>query len=333
MPETSTRPTDRPVADPGRRLAATRIHLAPYDVDVGPVPHLHDERTRLASLSWDHFDATPVGATLGAEIAGVDLTAELPDPVVEELHQALLDYKVLFFRDQPLTAAQHVAFARRFGPLEIHPFIPSNTGQPELVRFAKSADVGGYENGWHHDVTWRECPSKGAILHAIEVPPTGGDTLFADMHAAYDGLDDEVAARAEGLVAVHDYLQVFGHQVPAEQREATRAKYPPVEHPVVCVHPDTGRKLIFVNRFFASHLVGLDPDESTALVDLLARTADTIEYQCRFHWTPHAVAFWDNRAVQHYAASDYWPDVRVVERASIVGERPRAAQPGASGPR
>jgi len=308
--------------DPGGHLAARRVHLDQYGIVVGPVGHLHEERARLAGLTWEHFDATPLGATVGAELAGVDLTAELPDAVIDELRQALLDYKVIFFRDQPLTPAQHVAFARRFGELEIHPFIPANTGQPELVRFAKSADVGGYENGWHHDVTWRECPSMGAILHALEVPPTGGDTLFADMYAAYEGLDADLQARADELVAVHDYAGVFGRQVAPDQQEAMRAKYPPVEHPVVIRHPATGRKLLYVNRFFVSHLVGFDREEGTALIDRLARQADTIEYQCRFRWAPHSVAFWDNRAVQHYAASDYWPDVRVVERASIVGDRP-----------
>jgi len=321
--EGTARDEAQPVDDPGRHLAATRIHLEPYDVVVGPVGHLAQERARLAGLSWQAFDAHPVGATVGAEITGLDLTSPLRDDVIAELRQALLDYKVLFFRDQPLTPAQHVAFARRFGELEIHPFIPSNTDQPELVRFAKSADVGGYENGWHHDVTWREIPSMGAILHAVQVPPTGGDTLFADMCAAYDGLDDDLKARIDGLSAVHDYSRVFGAVIAESEKAEMRAKYPPVVHPVVRTHPETGRKLIFVNRFFVSHLVDVDPAESTELIDRLSRQADTIEYQCRFRWAPDSVAFWDNRTVQHYAASDYWPDVRIVERASIIGDRPR----------
>jgi alpha-ketoglutarate-dependent taurine dioxygenase len=313
---------DGAVADPGGHLGAARIHLAPYDVAVGPVGHLAAERARLASLRWRAFDARPVGATVGADISGIDLTAALSDAVIAELRQALLDYKVLFFRDQPLTPAQHVAFARRFGELEIHPFIPSNTEQPELVRFAKSADVGGYENGWHHDVTWRECPSMGAILHAIQVPTTGGDTVFADMYAAYDGLDEDLKQRIDGLVAVHDYARVFGHVVADAAKDEMRAKYPPVHHPVVRRHPETGRRLLFVNRFFVSHLVGLDAAESTALIELLSHQADTIEYQCRFRWSQDSVAFWDNRVVQHYAVSDYWPDVRIVERASVVGDCP-----------
>jgi len=303
-------------------LYARRLKIEKYDLSVGPLGHLAEERRRLDGLRWQHFDARRLGATIGAELSGVDLTADLPEAVIAEIRQALHDYKVVFFRRQPLTAAQHVAFARRFGELELHPFIPSNTAQPELVRFEKSADVGGFENGWHHDVTWRECPSMGAVLHAISVPPTGGDTLFADMIAAYEGLDDELRARVDGLTAVHDYAQVFGHVIPESEREAVRAKYPLVEHPVVCAHPATGRKHLYVNRFFTSHVVGLEPDESTALISRLSRQADILEYQCRFQWEPDSVAFWDNRAVQHYAASDYWPDVRVMERASIVGPRP-----------
>jgi alpha-ketoglutarate-dependent sulfate ester dioxygenase len=308
--------------EPVAPLLARRLKIDKYNIAVGPLGHLAEERRRLDNLRWRHFDVRRLGATIGAELSGVDLTAALPDAVIDDIRQALHDYKVIFFRRQALSAAQHVAFSRRFGELEIHPFIPSNTGQPELVRFEKSADVGGFENGWHHDVTWRECPSMGAVLHAIAVPPTGGDTLFADMIAAYEGLDDETRARIDGLSAVHDYAQVFGRVIPAGQREAMRAQYPLVEHPVVCAHPATGRLHLYVNRFFTSAIVGLEPDESTALIDRLSRQAEILEYQCRFQWEPDSVAFWDNRAVQHYAASDYWPDVRVMERASIVGPRP-----------
>ncbi len=303
-------------------LAASRVKLGAFEYEIGPLGHLAAERERLAGLSWRAFDASPVSATIGAEIHGVALGADLPDAVIVELRRALLDYKVLFFRDQPITAAQHVAFARRFGELEVHPFIPANGEFPELVRFAKSADVGGYENGWHSDVSWRAVPSMAAVLHAVAVPPSGGDTLFADMYAAYDGLADDTKTRIDGLVAVHDHVSSFGHQVPLEQRDGIRAKFPPVEHPVARTHPETGRKLLYVNRFFTSHVVGLAPDESRALIEELSRRADIIEYQCRFRWTPDSVVMWDNRAVQHYACSDYWPSVRVMERASIVGDAP-----------
>ena len=316
---TDTAPRGR---DPGVRLGAARSYLAEYDMYMGPIGHLADERERLAGLKFRHFDVAPMSATIGAELSGVDISRDLDDEVIAEIAQALVDYKVIFFRDQPLTPAQHVAFARRFGELEIHPFIPGNGEFPELVHFEKGADVAGYENIWHHDVTWRAVPSKAAILHAIQVPATGGDTLFSDMCAAYDGLDDDLKERIDGMIAVHDFMRSFGGQVPEERKAEMRAQYPLVEHPVVRTHPDSGRKMLFVNRVFTSHIVGLEPEESRALIGRLSRQAEFLEYQCRFHWTPDSVAMWDNRSVQHYACSDYWPSIRIMERASITGERP-----------
>ena len=215
------------------------FHLPGYSISVGPFTHLADERDRLAALRWRAFDAHQLGSTVGAEISGVDLTAALPDDVVAELRQALHDYKVIFFRDQPMDTHQHVAFARRFGELEIHPFLPSNTGEPELVRFEKTAEVSGYENSWHHDVTWRECPSMGAVLHALSLPERGGDTLFSDMYAAYDSLDEKTKAEVDGLYAVHDFTQTFASGMSSEKRQEAQAQYPPVRHPVVCTHPAT----------------------------------------------------------------------------------------------
>ena len=301
---------------------ARRVQILPYDLEAGPLSHLQAERERLAGLTWEHFDAAPMGATIGAELSGLDLTGDLPDDVIAEVRQALLDFKVIFFRDQHLTPSQHVAFARRFGDLEEHPFIPANEDHPELVRFEKSPDVGGYENGWHSDVSWRVEPSMGSVLRAVEVPPSGGDTLFCDMYAVYEGLDDVTRAQIDPLVAVHDYAQVFGALIKPGQLEELREKYPLVEHPVVRTHPETGRRLLYLNRFFGRRIVGLSDDESTALIDRLCRRAEIVEYQCRFQWAPGSIAFWDNRAVQHYASSDYWPARRVMERATIVGDRP-----------
>lgn len=316
----TTIPADR---DPGAHLESRRFPLPGYGTEIGPIGHLHTERAALAAMTWSHFDVAPVGATIGAELHGIDLGRELDDDTIADIRRALLAYKVIFFRDQDITSAQHVAFARRFGELEIHPFIPANPDHPELVRFEKSADVGGYENAWHSDVSWRETPSMGAILHAISVPASGGDTLFADMAAAYDGLPEPLRAEADELVAIHDFTQAFGHDLDADGLAAMRAQHPPAHHPVIRTHPETGRRLIYVNRLFVAEVVGRNADETHALVDRLCRPADVPEYQCRFRWTPGAVAFWDNRAVQHYACSDYWPDIRIMERASIVGDRPR----------
>lgn len=303
-------------------LANKRRKLKNSTVRVGPISHLAEERTALAQRTWTNFTAKQLGVTIGAELAGVDLRADLSDEVIAEIGQALAAYKVIFFRNQPLGPTQHLAFARRFGELEVHPFIPGNQAHPELVRFAKGADAAGYENTWHHDVTWRERPSMGAVLHAIQVPKVGGDTLFADMCAAYDGLDDAMKEKVDGLVAEHDYYLSFGIQVPADRRDEFRAKYPIVQHPLVPTHEVTGRKYLYANRIFLSRIVGMAEAESRELVEELCRQADYPEYQCRFRWEDHSVAFWDNRAVQHYAASDYWPDVRIMERASIVGARP-----------
>lgn len=308
-------------ADAAARLGPRRVRLEPYDVEAGPMTYLASERQRLREARWRTFDVEQLGATIGAEIRGVDLN-EADDETVGELWHALLTYKVIFFRDQDLTPAGHVAFARRFGDLEVHPFIKANPDHPELVRFEKDASVGGFENGWHSDVSWRERPSMGTVLRAVKVPPNGGDTLFADMYAAYDGLDDKTRDRIDPMTAVHDYSRVFGHTIGPDKREEMRRRFPPVRHPVVRHHPDTGRPLLYVNRFFVDHLEDLEEEESVALIDRLSRQAELPEYQCRFHWRDGSVAFWDNRAVQHYACSDYWPEVRIMERASIVGDRP-----------
>ncbi len=320
MTTTSPAPATK---DPAASIAIRRVELVPYGVEVGPVTHLAAERERLSQLRFAHFEVRPLSATIGAEVQGLDLAQPLSAAALAELRQCWLDFKVLFFRDQPLTPAEHVAFARQFGELEIHPFIPSTTGQPELVRFEKEATVGGFENGWHSDVSWREVPSAGAVLHGIEIPPVGGDTLFADMYAAYDGLSEDLKAEIDGLEAVHDFTKVFGHTLDDDAKVAMQQRYPSVTHPVVRTHEETGRKLLYVNRFFTSHILGLEEAASIELINQLAAQAELVEYQCRFSWQPDSVAFWDNRAVQHYASSDYWPQRRVVERASIIGSRPR----------
>jgi taurine dioxygenase len=271
---------------------------------------------------YRHLTIAPMSPTVGAEIGGIDLTRPLDDETIEELRRVLLAYKVIFFRDQQVTTEQHLAFARRFGELEVHPFAPQKPGHPEVLVLEKNAEVGGYENIWHSDVTWRLQPSLGSVLRAREVPPVGGDTLFADMYAAYDGLDASVRASLDGLRAVHDFTYTFGRGLSPEKLAEKQQEYPPAEHPVVRTHPETGRKGLYVNAAFTSHVIGLSKDDSRALLDLLYRQATVPEYQCRFRWRADSIAFWDNRAVQHYAASDYWPQKRVMERVTIIGDTP-----------
>lgn len=272
------------------------------------------------------FTLTPYSPTIGAEIDDLDLAEPLSAEVRDALYQALLDWKVLFFRDQDITTEQHLDFARNFGDLEVHPFAANKDGYPEVLAITHDADRPGFENGWHSDVTWRLQPSLGSVLRNIEGPAVGGDTLFADMYAAYEGLPESVRDAVEGRTAVHDFenfrtrLRAKGASE-AEIEEFNR-QYPNPEHPVIRTHPDTGRKAVYVNKAFTKYIVGMDRDESDRLLDILYRQAWFPEYQCRFQWRPNSIAFWDNRSCQHYAASDYWPNVRRVERVTIIGDTP-----------
>lgn len=258
---------------------------------------------------------------IGAEITGIDLASPKIAAYIPAIRAALLAHKVIFFRDQSLTAAQHIAFARHFGDLEIHPATPANQPDPEILRIEYGPDNRGKENFWHSDVTWREKPSLGSILRAIEVPPVGGDTLFVDMHAAFTRLSPEMQRFVSGLTAVHDIARVFAARLGKPAAEL-HAKYPPMEHPVVRTHPETGLPCLYVNGAFTSHIKGLSPRESDDLLaHLYARAADP-EIQCRFRWQPGSIAFWDNRSSQHFAASDYFPARRVMERVTVAGCRP-----------
>jgi len=269
----------------------------------------------------------PLTPSIGVEIHNIDLAKPLTSALLGELRAALLEWKVLFFRDQNITTEQHLDFARNFGALEVHPFAPHKPGYPEVLAITHDRDNKGRENTWHSDVTWRVEPSLGSVLRAIEVPEVGGDTLFADMYAAYDGLSDGVKEKIEGRFALHDFgyfrVAMKKRGMSEEKIEAFNRQYPKVEHPIVRTHPETGRKGIYVNAAFTQHIVDMDEDESRALLKHLYGQAAIPEYQCRFRWQTHSIAFWDNRASQHYAVSDYWPAVRRMERVTIIGERPR----------
>jgi taurine dioxygenase len=281
----------------------------------------------LRKIETAAFEVRPLTPTIGAEIHGVDLRRPVDAPTLRELRSALLEWKVLFFRDQDITTEQHLDFARCFGALEVHPFAPCKPGYPEVLAITHNRESRGKENTWHSDVTWRLEPSLGSVLRSIEIPAVGGDTLFADMYAAYEGLSDEVKAQIEGRTAIHDFGHFRKGMRKAGKSEAEIEKYnrafPPAEHPVVRTHPETGRKGLYVNAAFTQHIVDMETAESVSLLKHLYAQAAIPEYQCRYRWSVNALAFWDNRASQHYAASDYWPHVRRMERVTIVGDRPR----------
>jgi taurine dioxygenase len=269
----------------------------------------------------EELTITPLTPAIGAELSGIDLAAPDIARHIPAIRAALNAHKVVFFRDQHLTPAQHIAFARHFGDLEIHPATPKDQADPEILRIAHGPDSRGQENNWHSDVTWREKPSLGSILRAVTVPQVGGDTLFSNMHLAYLNLSPEMQRIACSLTAVHDIARVFAGRL-GKSAEELHAKYPPMEHPVVRTHPETGEPCLYVNTGFTSHIKGLSKRESDTLLAHLYAQAANPEIQCRFHWRPGSIAFWDNRASQHFACSDYFPAVRVMERVTIAGCRP-----------
>jgi len=272
------------------------------------------------------FKVNRLSPNIGAELLEIDLREDFNKETYELIYQALLIYKVIFFRRQNLSTEDHLRFAKQFGELEVHPFAPHKEGYPEVLSITHNEKSKGRENTWHSDVTWREEPSLGSILRMIEGPQVGGDTLFSDMCMAYDGLSDEVKKKLEGAIAVHDFAgfrQRLIKQGKSEAEiEAFNQKYPSPEHPVIRTHPDTKQKVIYVNKAFTQYIKDWDATESSIMLDFLYAQAAIPEYQCRFIWEKDSIAFWDNRACQHYAVSDYWPQVRKVERVTVVGDRP-----------
>jgi taurine dioxygenase len=300
---------------------------SPLEIDArrplhyGPRRHVATFRERLEGLDFPLFEAVPQAPSLGAEIRGVDLSKPLSAELTREIERALVEYKVLFFRNQALLPAEHVAFALNFGELEVHPFLPGGE-TPEVIRFEKDEDVVGVENNWHSDVSWREIPSLGSVLRAHEVPTVGGDTLWTDMEAVYEGLDDDLKQAIEHRTATHDFIHTFGRALSPEAREEKRKEFPPAHHPIVRTHPVSQRRCLYVNPIFTRCVDGLDEAASDRLLDRLYREIEVPEYQVRFRWAPDSIAFWDNRSTQHYAANDYWPRARVMDRLTIIGDRP-----------
>ena len=282
-----------------------------------------------------HFSlihAEPVTGQFGAEISGVDLSQDLSPELFREINQALLDYGVIFFRDQDITPAQHIAFGRHWGELHIHPFIPALEGYPEIIRLGGKTPGPGRQsrnaNAWHTDLTYTTEPPMGSILHGVEIPSSGGDTMFVDLCAAYDGLSERMQQFLTGLKAVHSITQTKNvYELSSNQEVGFLAqaleRVPPGEHPVICTHPENGRKILYVNSHFTAYIKDVTELESQWLLNMLHAHINKPEYQCRFRWRRYSLAFWDNRRTQHYAVSDY-TEMRNMHRVTVKGALPRA---------
>lgn len=271
---------------------------------------------------------TPISPALGAQIEGLDLSLPLDAEQYAAIEHALLQYQVLFFRNQPLSPAEHVRFAAGFGDLHIHPLYPNVPEYPELLLLDTDVTDLRDNASWHTDVTFLAAPAMGAILSAKQVPAFGGDTLWTSGIAAYEALSAPLANMLDGLTASHDFtksfpLERFGSTPEDLARyEQTRRDHPPLSHPVIRTHPVSGRKALFVNDGFTTRINELEAAESAALLALLFSHVSRPEFTLRWRWAAHDVAFWDNRVTQHYAVDDYRPQRRVMHRATILGDKP-----------
>lgn len=274
----------------------------------------------------------PLTCSIGAELSGVSLADAAHDAgLFAEIKAALLQHKVVFLRDQHISRADHVAFARRFGELEDHPVAGSDPDHPGLVQIYRNDKRENYENNYHSDGLWRDTPAMGCVLRCIECPPVGGDTIWVNMAAAYANLPEEIKRKIDGLRARSGIEHSFGAVMEPEARRRLAEQYPPAEHPVVRIHPETGEKVLnvcsFTTHFINYHTpdnvrFGLDKTPGASqLLNYLVSQASIPEYQVRFRWKPNSVAIWDNRCTQHYAVQDYWPAPRKMERAAIIGGR------------
>ena len=267
---------------------------------------------------------TRVGAHLGAEIAGVDLRKSMSDEVRDAIEGALAENELLVFRNQDISSQELIDFGSRFGELIVHLFAPKDKDVSVLIKFRNDETNPPFRTDvWHSDETFRKEPPKATMLVAKEVPAIGGDTMFASMSAAFDGLSDRMQQFISGLEAIHDFkpFRELFDDSEEDRKNIMRWEmlYPPAVHPVVRVHPVTGRKVLFVNPQFTVAIKNMDERESKALLDILFQQAQVPEYQFRHHWAPHTLIMWDNRSTQHYAVNDYFPQRRYMERVTIKG--------------
>ena len=276
-----------------------------------------------------HIEIAPIAGALGAEISGVDVAQDLDDGVIGEIRQALLDHGVIFFRGQTLSVERHKAFTRRFGEIFIHPNYNGVSADPEIVDIKREpGDRKIVWEDWHTDTTMVSDPPMGAILYAIEVPPYGGDTLFANQYLAYDALSDGLKRTLEGLKAIHTDRMVAGPQAGMNALRSTKVREDSAWretisiHPVVRTHPETGRKLLFVNRSYTVGFEGWTEAESKPLLDYLLEHGHRPEFTCRFRWSNGSIAFWDNRCTLHNPVNDYHGHRRVMHRITLAGDVP-----------
>jgi taurine dioxygenase len=275
-------------------------------------------------MSFETISLAPLTPRIGAEVAGVDLAAPLGNQQFQELHDALMEHQVLFFRDQQLDLESQKALGRRFGELHVHPAANAPQGHPEVMPVhadERSTYIAGER--WHSDVSCDPEPPMGSILHLHIVPATGGDTLFASMYAAYDALSARMKAYLDGLTATHDGEGYYRGRYRDRGVDDTGKAYPRASHPVAARHPVTGRRLLFVNPTFTTRIDELSRAESDAILGFLYQHSARPEFQARFRWRPNSVAFWDNRCTQHMALWDYYPQVRSGYRVTVKGERPQ----------
>jgi taurine dioxygenase len=277
-------------------------------------------------MDYRQIRVEPLSPVLGAEISGVDLRASLPDAVFAEIRRAFGEYGVVFFRDQRLTPEQHLAFAERFGPIDINRFFATVPGYPMIAEVRKEPEQRlNIGNGWHTDHSYDQVPALGSMLYAREVPKTGGDTVYASMYAAYDALSDGLKATIEGLRACHSSRHIFGHEGRARRGDlVSRIGNPElaiqdVVHPVVIRHPETGRKALYVNPGFTLRFEGWTDEEARPLLEYLYHQAVRPEFTCRFHWREDSLALWDNRSTWHFALNDYHGERRLLHRITIQG--------------
>ena len=274
-------------------------------------------------MAYQTIEVRKLNPVIGAEIFGVDLSKDLGNQQFQEMHDALMENLVIFFRDQKMTIEQHKSFGRRFGTLHVHPNAPQELpDHPEILVIKadeKSKHVAG--EVWHTDVSCDEEPPMGSILYMQVVPPDGGgDTMFANMYAAFESLSSPIQRLLQSMTAIHDSAKAHGYRAKATDR--SDKAYPRFEHPVVRTHPVTGRKALNVNRGFTTRIVGLKQHESDALLEMLYEHVETPEFMCRFRWQPNSVAFWDNRSTQHHALFDYFPHRRYGLRVTVAGDKP-----------